>query len=91
MFIRLAFSVVTSVDPDILVVDEALSVGDQHFQKKSMDRMMAFKEQGKALVFCSHNLYIVNQATRPPGYSVRTINLIQESHRQHLIRFHHQW
>lgn len=61
MFVRLAFSVVTSVDPDILVVDEALSVGDQHFQKKSMDRMMAFKEQGKALVFCSHNLYHVKE------------------------------
>jgi len=59
MFVRLAFSVVTSVDPDILVVDEALSVGDQHFQKKSMDRMMAFKDQGKALVFCSHSLYHV--------------------------------
>lgn len=61
MFVRLAFSVVTSVDPDILVVDEALSVGDQHFQKKSMDRMMAFKEQGKALVFCSHSLYHVKE------------------------------
>ncbi|GFO71438.1 lipopolysaccharide transport system ATP-binding protein [Bathymodiolus japonicus methanotrophic gill symbiont] len=61
MFVRLAFSVVTSVDPDILVVDEALSVGDQHFQKKSMDRMMSFKEQGKALVFCSHNLYHVKE------------------------------
>lgn len=61
MFVRLAFSVVTSVEPDILVVDEALSVGDQHFQKKSMDRMMAFKEQGKALVFCSHNLYHVKE------------------------------
>ena len=61
MFVRLAFSVVTSVDPDILVVDEALSVGDQHFQKKSMDRMMAFKDQGKALVFCSYNLYHVKE------------------------------
>jgi len=61
MFVRLAFSVVTSVDPDILVVDEALSVGDQHFQKKSMDRMMAFKEQGKALIFCSHSLYHVKE------------------------------
>lgn len=61
MFVRLAFSVVTSVDPDILVVDEALSVGDQHFQKKSMDRMMAFKDQGKALVFCSHSLYHVKE------------------------------
>ncbi len=61
MFVRLAFAVVTSVDPDVLVVDEALSVGDQHFQKKSMDRMMAFKDQGKALVFCSHSLYHVKE------------------------------
>ncbi|MCK5889923.1 MAG: ABC transporter ATP-binding protein [Methylococcales bacterium] len=61
MFVRLAFSVVTSVDPDILVVDEALAVGDQHFQKKSMDRMMAFKDQGKSLVFCSHSLYQVKE------------------------------
>lgn len=61
MFVRLAFAVVTSVDPDVLVVDEALSVGDQHFQKKSMDRMMAFKEQGKALIFCSHSLYHVKE------------------------------
>lgn len=61
MFVRLAFAVVTSVDPDILIVDEALSVGDQHFQKKSMDRMMSFKTQGKALVFCSHSLYHVKE------------------------------
>lgn len=61
MFVRLAFAVVTSVDPDVLVVDEALSVGDQHFQKKSMDRMMAFKDQGKALIFCSHSLYHVKE------------------------------
>ena len=61
MFVRLAFSVVTSIDPDILIVDEALSVGDQHFQKKSMDRMMEFKNMGKALVFCSHNLYHVKE------------------------------
>lgn len=61
MFVRLAFAVVTSVDPDVLVVDEALSVGDQHFQKKSMDRMMSFKEQGKSLIFCSHSLYHVKE------------------------------
>jgi len=61
MFVRLAFSVVTSVDPDILIVDEALSVGDNRFQKKSMDRMLGFKEAGKMLVFCSHNLYHVKE------------------------------
>ncbi|MFC2169809.1 ABC transporter ATP-binding protein [Acidobacteriota bacterium] len=61
MYIRLAFSVVTSVDPDILVVDEALSVGDQHFQKKSIDRMLAFRDQGKTLIFCSHTLYYIQK------------------------------
>ena len=59
MYVRLAFSLVASVDPDILIVDEALAVGDAHFQKKCMDRMNAFREQGKALTFCSHSLYQV--------------------------------
>jgi lipopolysaccharide transport system ATP-binding protein len=63
MYVRLAFSVATSVDPDILVVDEALSVGDQHFQKKCMDRMNEFRWQGNAMVFCSHSLYFVRQVT----------------------------
>lgn len=59
MYVRLAFSMVTGVDPDILIVDEALAVGDAHFQKKCMDRMTAFRERGKALLFCSHSLYQV--------------------------------
>lgn len=59
MYVRLAFSVVTSVDPDVLVIDEALSVGDQHFQKKSLDRIRGFIAAGKTVVFCSHNLYQV--------------------------------
>ncbi|MBF0471750.1 MAG: ABC transporter ATP-binding protein, partial [Gammaproteobacteria bacterium] len=61
MYVRLAFAIVTSVEPDLLVVDEALSVGDQHFQKKSMDRMTSFRNQGKSLIFCSHNLYHVKE------------------------------
>lgn len=61
MYLRLAFSVVTSVDPDILIVDEALSVGDQHFQKKCMDRMAEFIDKGKTIIFCSHNLYYIKE------------------------------
>jgi ABC-type polysaccharide/polyol phosphate transport system ATPase subunit len=57
MYLRLAFSIATSVDPDILVVDEALSVGDLHFQKKSIDRLMKFRDAGKTIIFCTHNLY----------------------------------
>jgi ABC-type polysaccharide/polyol phosphate transport system ATPase subunit len=60
MVVRLAFSIATSVDPDVLVIDEALSVGDQYFQKKSLDRMLKFREYGKTIVFCSHSMYTVN-------------------------------
>jgi lipopolysaccharide transport system ATP-binding protein len=59
MYVRLAFSVATSVDPDILVVDEALSVGDGEFARKSFDRIRSMKEAGKTILFCSHSLYQV--------------------------------
>lgn len=59
MYVRLAFSVATSVNPDILVVDEALSVGDGEFARKSFDRIRAMKEAGKTILFCSHSLYQV--------------------------------
>lgn len=57
MFVRLAFSVATSVDPDILIIDEALSVGDGVFARRSFDRILALKDKGKTILFCSHALY----------------------------------
>lgn len=59
MVVRLAFSLVTGVDPDVLVVDEALAVGDQHFQKKCVDRIESFRRKGCTILFCSHSLYHV--------------------------------
>lgn len=59
MFMRLAFAVATSVEPDILVIDEALSVGDGAFARKSFDRIMAMKDAGKTILFCSHSMYQV--------------------------------
>jgi lipopolysaccharide transport system ATP-binding protein len=59
MFMRLAFAVATSVEPDILVIDEALSVGDGAFARKSFDRIMRLKEAGKTILFCSHSMYQV--------------------------------
>ena len=59
MKMRLAFSLVSSLDPEILIIDEALSVGDMHFQKKCIDRMTNLKSQGRTIIFCSHSVYQV--------------------------------
>lgn len=55
MQLRLAFAVATAVRPDILIVDEALSVGDAYFMHKSFDRIRHFRDQGTTLLFVSHN------------------------------------
>ena len=56
MFARLAFAVAINVEPDILIVDEALSVGDIFFQAKCYQKFMSFKEAGKTILFVSHDL-----------------------------------
>jgi lipopolysaccharide transport system ATP-binding protein len=55
MQMRLAFSVATAIRPDILIVDEALSVGDAYFQHKSFDRIREFRKQGTTLLIVSHD------------------------------------
>jgi len=59
MAMRLGFSIATQIEPDVLIVDEALSVGDGYFQKKCMDRLTAFVDSGGTLLFCSHAMYYV--------------------------------
>ena len=59
MYVRLGFAVATGFDFSVLIIDEALAVGDQRFQKKCTDRILGFKKEGKTILFCSHNLYQV--------------------------------
>ncbi len=59
MALRLAFSVATHAEADVLIVDEALAVGDGYFQKKSVDRITEFQKRGGTLLFCSHALYYI--------------------------------
>ncbi|MBI3769312.1 MAG: ABC transporter ATP-binding protein [Deltaproteobacteria bacterium] len=61
MYLRLAFALAVSIDPEVLVIDEALAVGDQHFQTKCVDRIAGFRTRGRTIVFCSHNMYQVKK------------------------------
>ena len=56
MRMRLAFSIAMQIDPDIILIDEILSVGDSNFRKKSLNAIISFKDKGKTILFSSHNL-----------------------------------
>lgn len=61
MFVRLAFAVAINIDPEILIVDEALSVGDVFFQAKCYRKFEEFKKEGKTILFVSHDLNSVSK------------------------------
>ncbi len=61
MYARLGFAVASHVDPDILIIDEALAVGDLYFQRKSLDRIIYFREIGKTILFVSHVMPVIQR------------------------------
>ncbi len=60
MIARLGFSIATEVNPDILIVDEVLAVGDAHFKKKSKERILQFRNNGVTILFVSHSMEEIN-------------------------------
>ena len=61
MYVRLGFSIAINVDPDILVVDEVLSVGDEEFQRKSFQKFLEFKKRGKTVILVTHTMPVVEE------------------------------
>ena len=69
MVVRLGFSVAVNVEPDILLIDEVLSVGDADFRSKSLERMQSFRDRGTTIVLVTHDLEVAR------GFCDRTIQL----------------
>ncbi len=92
MYVRLGFAIAVNVDPDVLVIDEVLAVGDERFQRKCLDRIRQFQDEGRTIVFVTHSpdqvRSVCNKALvlsdgrivghGPPGEAIRTF-------REHLL------
>ena len=61
MFVRLAFSVAAHLEPEVLIIDEVLSVGDLHFRNRCLGRMNDLRDQGRTVLFCSHDMTSIRQ------------------------------
>jgi ABC-2 type transport system ATP-binding protein len=61
MYVRLAFAVAVHIDPEVLLVDEVLAVGDEPFQRKCLERIKQFQREGRTIVFVTHGLELVRQ------------------------------
>ncbi|MCX7973243.1 MAG: ABC transporter ATP-binding protein, partial [Candidatus Aminicenantes bacterium] len=61
MFLRLAFSIIIFFEPDVVLIDEILAVGDRVFQEKSMEKILSFRERGAAMMIVSHDLSLIKQ------------------------------
>jgi ABC-2 type transport system ATP-binding protein len=61
MYVRLGFAVAVNMDPDILLIDEVLAVGDESFQRKCLERVRQFQHEGRTIVFVTHSVDLVRQ------------------------------
>ena len=90
MTARLAFAVATDVEPDILLVDEALAVGDERFQSKCSERIDAFRRAGKTVLLVSHDLAQVRENCRRTVWIHRG-RLIRDGNSEDVTAAYHAW
>ena len=90
MTARLAFAVATDVEPDILLVDETLAVGDEHFQAKCHDRIDAFRKAGKTVLLVSHDLRQVRKNCRRVIWIHRG-RLVRDGEAEPVTAAYHSW
>ena len=89
MYIRLGFAVAISVDPDILIVDEVLAVGDEAFQRKCIERIEDIQEAGKTIIFVTHNVEMTKEiCTRVVMLDHGVI--VKEGKPREVVNFYHQ-
>ena len=77
MYMRLGFAVAIHVDPDVLLIDEVLAVGDEAFTRKCLDKIAEFRRRGKTILFVTHSLGLVEKmcddaAVAAPRQDART-------------------
>ncbi|MBN2053794.1 ABC transporter ATP-binding protein, partial [bacterium] len=81
MYVRLGFSIAVHIDPDILIIDEVLAVGDEEFQRKSKAKIQEFREQGRTILIVSHDLSAIRDICSRV-YWLREGRIVEEGDRE---------
>lgn len=89
MYIRLGFAVAINVDPDILIIDEVLAVGDEAFQRKCIERIEEIQEAGKTIIFVTHNVEITREICSRV-VMLESGKIVKEGKPREVVNFYHQ-
>jgi lipopolysaccharide transport system ATP-binding protein len=90
MYVRLAFAVAAHLDPEILIVDEVLAVGDFAFQKKCLERMQAFGREGRTVIFVTHDMSVLSRLCHK-GILLREGRVAAEGEMKSVIKNYLNW
>ncbi len=89
MYVRLGFAVAISVDPDILIIDEVLAVGDEAFQRKCIERIEEIQQSGRTIIFVTHNVEITREICSRV-VMLEAGEIVKEGKPREVVNFYHQ-